>query len=167
MAAKSSGRIILFLVIILTMLLPISACSSQMESPEKGQAEFNQKDKIRQIACGDEFTLILYNTGKVYAIGKNTSGQLGVGDFKDRYVLTEVLLPETIAYIGASDDCAYALSEDGTLYAWGDNRYRQAADTSDLAISTPTRIPIDEKVELCALGWTSTYAWTESGILYG
>lgn len=96
MAAQSSGKVVLLLVIILTMLLPFSACSSQTESPEKDQTEFNQKDKIRQIACGDEFTLILYNTGKVYAIGKNTSGQLGVGDFKDRYVLIEVLLPEAI-----------------------------------------------------------------------
>jgi len=130
MPAKNLINVLLTMLIILALLLPLSACSPQTESPEK--------ETIKQIACGDEFTLILYDTGKVRAVGKNTSGQLGVGDFEDRYELTEVLLPEAIARIGASDDCAYALSENGTLYVWGDNRYRQAADTSDLAVCTPT-----------------------------
>ncbi|CDX02498.1 Alpha-tubulin suppressor and related RCC1 domain-containing protein-like protein [Desulfitobacterium hafniense] len=128
-----------------------------------------QQQKIVQIACGNDFSLFLYDTGKVRAIGKNSSGQLGVGDTEDRYELTEVLLPEAVSEIGVSDDSAFALTQDGTLYTWGDNRCRQAENSAEPAVPTPIRYQIkeQEKVTQFALGWYASYGLTESDVLYG
>jgi alpha-tubulin suppressor-like RCC1 family protein len=131
-----------------------------------------EHEKIVQIACGNDFSLFLYDSGKVRAIGKNNSGQLGVGDTKNRYELTDVLLPEAVSKIGASDDSAYALTKDNVLYTWGDNRYRQAKNSDEPAITIPVKFEITgkngkEEIVQVALGWLGSYALTKSGNLYG
>ena len=153
-------RIFALIVVLIFLGLLLEGCSNP---------QIDKQEKIVQIACGNDFTLFLYDTGKVRAIGKNTSGQLGVGDTEDRYELTEVLLPEAVSEIGVSDDSAYALTRDGVLYIWGDNRYRQVKNSSNPTVSTPTRAEINEKEKIkdFALGWYASYALTESGMLYG
>lgn len=153
---KKKQLLIIFLIIISILW---GGCTNQQMTQEN----------IIQVACGNDFSLFLYNTGKVLAIGKNTSGQLGVGDTNDRFELTEVRLPNKVKEIGASDDSAYALTENNTLYTWGDNRYRQAKNSDDPCIPTPTRYQVKgkEKVTQFALGWYASYAMTESGTLYG
>jgi len=81
---------------------------------------------IVQIAAGDEFCGSLSAGGEVYLWGNNEDGQLGKGaDTK----YSE--LPEIVSGIGAVKQLAVgsthvlALLYDGTVMAWGDNRYGQ------------------------------------------
>jgi alpha-tubulin suppressor-like RCC1 family protein len=36
-------------------------------------------EKVHEIACGEEHTLVLTRTGEVFAMGSNIRGQLGTG----------------------------------------------------------------------------------------
>ncbi len=81
---------------------------------------------IVQIAAGDEFCAALSAGGEVYLWGNNEDGQLGKGA-----ELKYSEMPEIVAGIGAVKQLAVgsthilALLYDGTVMAWGDNRYGQ------------------------------------------
>ena len=91
---------------------------------------------------------IIRNRGKVYATGNNEYGQLGLeserssdsedtvglptvslGDnnnnFRDRFTLVEVPSEYSIKQIITNDVYTYLLTEDGKVYATGDNKYGQ------------------------------------------
>ena len=50
---------------------------------------------FQQVSCGSEHSYALSKDGEVYAWGLNFKGQLGLGDFENRYepTLVESLLP--------------------------------------------------------------------------
>ncbi|PIK42305.1 putative RCC1 and BTB domain-containing protein 1 [Apostichopus japonicus] len=81
---------------------------------------------IQQIVCGKNFFLALSRSGRVYACGEGTNGQIGKGDFVNATGATQ--LPEKlgsfsqVAATNASDFCA-ALSDAGEVYIWGRCRF--------------------------------------------
>ena len=97
-------------------------------------------DAVDVSSSGDH-VLALARDGSVYAWGYGASGQLGIGplpvvNFKTRSpnVMPEVPYPvrlpdlgEVIA-IGAGDRHSLALHKDGTVLAWGDNKFGQVGD---------------------------------------
>jgi alpha-tubulin suppressor-like RCC1 family protein len=66
-------------------------------------------------------TLALKLNGTLWAWGKNSSGQLGLGDTTDRLFPVQVGSANDWASISASPDGAVALKADGTLWMWGNN----------------------------------------------
>jgi alpha-tubulin suppressor-like RCC1 family protein len=81
-------------------------------------------ESVIQIGAGDEFACALSAGGEVYTWGNNEDGQLGkAGDTK----YSE--LPELVQGLGAVKQLAVgaahvlALLYDGTIMAWGGNRY--------------------------------------------
>jgi alpha-tubulin suppressor-like RCC1 family protein len=149
---------ILLTTIVLLALLFLSACATGVPV---------QTDAIKQIAVGEDCSLFLFSSGKVQATGRNTSGQLGVGDIADRYALTGVLLPAPATEIGVSDDTAYALTADRRLYLWGDNRYRQAENSSAPVVTRPTlRDDLPGEIKQFALDWYSAVLLTVDDEIY-
>lgn len=78
-------------------------------------------EKIKSVACGLDHTLVLSNSGRVYAFGSNTTGQLGFGDRRSTPYPT---LIQDIAHIemkkiAASSFSASLSSSSGDLYLWG------------------------------------------------
>ena len=65
------------------------------------QISLLQWTPIRQIAAGGSHSAILSSTGALYLWGKNTFGQLGLNDQKERYfpALQTSLRDQKIAYI--------------------------------------------------------------------
>jgi alpha-tubulin suppressor-like RCC1 family protein len=55
--------------------------------PTKIQGNYG---KITQISCGSEHTGFINDQGELYTFGYNASGQLGVGDYIDKYTPTKV-----------------------------------------------------------------------------
>jgi len=66
------------------------------------------------------FSLALGRTGKVYAWGWNSQGQLGLNDTEDRYSAVPVLGLEHVRSIAAGETHAVALTPVG-LFGWGSN----------------------------------------------
>ena len=64
---------------------------------------------VKDIAVGEEHTLVLHHDGTMSAMGKNGNGQLGLGDREDRHVPTRLSV-FGIGQILASGDLSAALT---------------------------------------------------------
>lgn len=36
-------------------------------------------EKVQEVACGEDHTIVLTRTGEIYTMGSNTRGELGIG----------------------------------------------------------------------------------------
>ncbi|MCF7932184.1 MAG: InlB B-repeat-containing protein [Acholeplasmataceae bacterium] len=97
-------------------------------------------------AAGLEFTLLLTQDGKLFASGKNNTGQLGDGTYENRFQAVETTqlfglsAYESLSHISAGWAHGYALSSEGRLFSWGNNLYGQLGNGSTVSIHTPTDI---------------------------
>ncbi len=82
---------------------------------------------VAAMAAGDTHSLALLEDGSVWAWGRNDHGQLGDGTFVDRQVPVRVgVFETTVVAVAAGGAHSLALLEDGSVWAWGDNRRGQA-----------------------------------------
>ena len=99
--------------------------AGQLGNGGKEGAETPQKAlvaDVKEVACGEDFTLFLTVHGEVYSCGKNSHGQLGLGNTKDAIVPTRVRGLEQVFVnkVGAGG-MGGCVAEDGGLYVWGFN----------------------------------------------
>ena len=85
---------------------------------------------VKKIVSGNQYSLALMENGDLYSWGLNDAGQVGVGDEKNVtiYSTTCVLYPSKIlsgivSIATYNDDESFAISNDGTLYGWGNNEW--------------------------------------------
>ncbi|GFS20360.1 X-linked retinitis pigmentosa GTPase regulator-like [Elysia marginata] len=109
-----------------------------------------KNDKVLQIACGDEHTALIAESGRVFMFGPNDWGQLGLG--QDNKGVNK---PSCVKH-------------DGKLYTMGETDGGKLGLPDDVE---DTHIPqhvasISEPVKSVACGSTHTIALTESGDCY-
>ena len=120
-----------------------------------GEVEFvsengNPCAPIVQIATGRTHVIALDTTGKIYAWGRNDFGQLGLGQtrqievhrldsygrkhattedqvitIQDRPAQIKALKDKQVCQIYAGDQQSFAVTRDGEVFAWGNNKYKQ------------------------------------------
>jgi alpha-tubulin suppressor-like RCC1 family protein len=79
-------------------------------------------DNVVQIAAGEYFSIALDTNGQVWTWGHNLYGQLGDGGNKNSQQPVAVnLRGEKARLIGAAYEGAFAVTEAGHVWAWGDN----------------------------------------------
>ena len=92
---------------------------------------------ISSISAGYEYSLALDDDGTVWSFGSNTHGELGNNTTDDSSLPVKVLLSDgetplsDIIEISAGGYSAYALKNDGTVWAWGYNGYGQLGEDPD------------------------------------
>lgn len=77
---------------------------------------------ISEVACGSNHSLFLTDHGQVFACGKNSDGQLGIGSRGD--VITEPTLVDKLRMmpinsIAAGESHSIACSVSGAVFSWG------------------------------------------------
>lgn len=101
---------------------------------------------IKQIAAGEYFSIALDNSGQVWTWGHNLYGQLGNGNSKNSQIPVAVdLNGEKARLIGAAYEGAFAVTEQGHVWAWGDNEasglgFQGSNYGVQKIIRTPTRV---------------------------
>ena len=72
------------------------------------------------MACGTYHTLFLSNKQKVYGVGLNDFGQLGLGQEENQNCAVNIgsLQDKGVTSISAGES-SYALTSAGKLYVWG------------------------------------------------
>ena len=134
-----------------------------------------QDEKVVMVATSDNYSILLSEKNNVWAIGYNDRYQLGVANEKlsnssnmfEEFSVQIENLPKNIIKVASGNKTSAAISSDGNLYIWGDNKFNKAAQTEDLTINIPTKydfstIAPDIKIVDVAL-YDSVYALTSTG----
>jgi alpha-tubulin suppressor-like RCC1 family protein len=121
------------------------------------------------VSSKGEHVLALARDGSVYAWGRGDAGQLGIGpmpvvNYKTRSARAENFMPLPVRIPGLTDVVAIstgdmhslALLKDGTVRAWGQNRFGQVGDGTTINRDTPTPVPgVRNVVAIAALAYSS------------
>jgi alpha-tubulin suppressor-like RCC1 family protein len=109
--------------------------------------------RVIAIAAGGYHSLALCSDGTVAAWGYSSYGQLGDGGLPPQSTIVPIavsavsgisaLFTKTVVAISAGGLHSLAMCDDGTVVAWGDNRYGQLGDNS----TTSRRVPVAVNTE--------------------
>jgi alpha-tubulin suppressor-like RCC1 family protein len=125
---------------------------------------------ITAVALNNDYSLTLSDSGKVYAAGRNSNGNLGLGDTIDRNTFTEVtsLDGKNITTIAAGLLHSLALSDDGKVYAAGRNNLGQLGLDNITNSYTFTEISSlsDKNITAVAAYSDSSFALSHNGKVY-
>ena len=101
-------------------------------------------ENIKSVSCGHEFSAFVNYSGQVYFMGNNMDGQFGIGDkctLHMKPILNSNLPP--VKSIACGDTHTLALTEDGIVFSFGNNKERKLG-TGDLqSRNTPYQISFD------------------------
>jgi alpha-tubulin suppressor-like RCC1 family protein len=135
-----------------------------------------RKAVVTAIAAGDDDSMAVTSTGKVYAWGTNEYGELGDGSTQPANTPVPVLLPKgtKVVAIGASYNYSVALTLGGHILTWGSNGSGQLGTGFKTASKIPVRVHLPKGIKITAianggyhcLALTSTgqiMAWGDGG----
>ncbi|AYV81356.1 MAG: X-linked retinitis pigmentosa GTPase regulator isoform X1 [Harvfovirus sp.] len=78
---------------------------------------------IAKISCGGDHTIIRFTNGKLMGCGLNRSGQLALGDCRNRNIFTEIKFKEKVVDVICGMLHTFVLLTDGRLMSCGSNGY--------------------------------------------
>lgn len=109
---------------------------------------------ITAISAGTNFSVVLDSTGRLYAWGLGTSGQLGDNTILSKNAavavdvttgvgtMTNPLSGREVVSFGAATSHVMALTRDGVLAAWGSNSSAQVGDGTTSNRSVPVAVDV-------------------------
>lgn len=127
---------------------------------------------VTQVACGQDHSLFLTETGKVYACGWGADGQTGLGHQEKSPTPLAVggdLAGVKVTQVTTYGDCSLAVSAEGQIYGWGNSEYLQLASvTNATQISSPRLLPFKGvgRVIQTACGGTQVALLNERGEVF-
>lgn len=81
---------------------------------------------VKAVAAGDYHTVVLLTDGTVWGFGQNWYGQLGIGVQSNAHPFAQRAGGLTnVVSIGAGDFGSFAVTSDGSAWAWGYNQHGQ------------------------------------------
>lgn len=123
--------------------------------------------KITQVSCGNTHTIALKEDGTVWAWGLNNQGQLGDGTsaWKSSYpVMLKSLSGVKSIVAGARHN--FALKYDGTVWAWGSNKYGELGDGTTTDKEAPVLLTELTEVKAIAAASNHTVAVKNDGTVW-
>lgn len=107
---------------------------------------------VKEIHAGADFLMVLYNSGKVAAIGNNKFGQLGNGTQSPLKELTVVSNFEHIDHISCGDTHVLCKDHQGKIGSVGSNDFGQLGVGNRMNVRTPQKLWGLERVKQLAAG---------------
>lgn len=105
-------------------------------------------ETVSEVVCGQDHTMLLAKSGRVFACGWGSDGQTGLGSYeissKPKLVQGDVK-EEKIVKLSCAADCVLALNDKGEVFGWGNSEYGQfnevaGLDVDDQQIHTPRHL---------------------------
>src|SRR5436853_624400 len=121
---------------------------------------------IKNISAKHGHSLILTNTGQIYAFGANESGELGLGDDIDRNIPTLITNLINMIQIAAGVTHSLTLSNNRQIYAFGSNGFRQLGLGDKIKRNIPILIPNLTQIIQIAAGVRHSLALSNSRQIY-
>ncbi|XP_049296754.1 RCC1-like G exchanging factor-like protein [Anopheles funestus] len=103
------------------------------------------EEPVRAIECGQDHSLMLTESGRVFSCGWSDDGQAGLGRYGliDNPGLAEGdVKGEQIVKVSSSCDTVLAINEKGDLFGWGNSEYGQLGNVAqdNPQINTPRQL---------------------------
>ena len=131
-------------------------------APYRAPVPFPLAADIASLAHSSGHTLILKRDGTLWALGQNSSGQLGTGDTTARGAPVQIASAVAACAVGSTH--SLFLKTDGTLWGMGANGSGQLGDASTTNRSTPVQIAAS--VQTFAAGGSHTLFVKTDGTLW-
>ena len=128
--------------------------------------------QLVDIAPGLQHCIGLTSRGQCYGWGQNTYGQLDVGNTEEskQPLLIKKLSNLTVTQISCGSYHSMALTSDGKLFIWGDNRFNLLFGFSEKKIEFPTEVEFFDQIEVTIVsiscGDSHSMALSKSGQLF-
>ena len=139
---------------------------------------------IKMISCGRKYTAMVLDNGKLYITGDNNSGQLGLGDTKDRMNFMNVFVKQdeinamqyitangfdkgSVKQVACSQTHLLILKNDGTVWGCGYNGYGQLGDNTTTSTSVFVKSNIDNVSSIVCGGYNYSIALKNDGTIWG
>ncbi len=131
-------------------------------------------DKVRAVGCGKAHTVVAMASGRLWAFGSNTEGQLGVGREPETVhqpieVNTSNIGDDTIVNLEAGSAHTLALGASGTVYVWGSNKEGQLGlgPDGEETLFIPTKLAnVEPEVKDIDCGYYHSALVTSDGSLF-
>ncbi|XP_054826600.1 serine/threonine-protein kinase Nek9 isoform X1 [Eublepharis macularius] len=128
-----------------------------------------QGKAIRQVSCGDDFTVCITDEGQVFAFGSDYYGCIGVG----KAFGSEVLEPEQLNFflsnsveqVSCGDNHVAVLTRNREVYTWGCGEYGRLGLDSEDDHSIPQKVEIQKTSNIVSVqcGSDGTFLLTQAG----
>jgi alpha-tubulin suppressor-like RCC1 family protein len=113
-------------------------------SPRNSPVRVTVLSNVYGMQAGSDFAVAAQQDGTAWAWGRNHAGQLGRGVIGLVYSTVPAPISGLVGVraVGASTSDAFAMTQDGVLWGWGENTYRElgidnAALNYDIAVPQP------------------------------
>lgn len=128
-------------------------------------------EKLVDVASGKNHALLLFADGHILPFGENYYGQLGLPKTKIRQVIYEkspLYIDTSIKFISVAVglDHSLAISEDGSLWGWGNNDYSQLGLNTPKNIEKPQLLTDSKDWEKVFAGGNESLALKKDGSLW-
>ncbi|XMB72288.1 BMP family ABC transporter substrate-binding protein [Mycoplasmatota bacterium WC30] len=139
---------------------------------------FNEGETITHVLLGYRYSLAQTSEGRIYTWGNNEYGQLGDGTTRDRYTPVEITSNiilnegETITSITIKTMNSSAITNEGRIFVWGDNRNGQLGDGTTIDSNLPIEVTsgfdlyLDEIITNISLGTYHSLVRTNQGNIF-
>ena len=143
------------------------------EINEFHEVEMPPSVEVQHIACGGGHSMLVTSQGLVYAMGLNTSGQLGLGDTHNRSIPTLLQLnytpPPIITLTSTGEEFSILLTTTNHIFTFGLNNVGQLGrKTEEFQSTQPGIIPAisDHNIEDITCSQSTIFAINRSGVVY-
>jgi Alpha-tubulin suppressor and related RCC1 domain-containing proteins len=114
---------------------------------------------IIDIDCGSEHSLALRNDGTLWSWGNNDKGQLGIGTIKiNKYYPVQVQNISDVDFFATGEYFNFASTNNGTVFAWGDNLNGQLLLNDKEIRKSPVVIPLLKDIRYLSCGLNHSLA---------
>ncbi|MCC0686113.1 hypothetical protein KGF42_16670 [Clostridioides sp. ZZV15-6383] len=96
-------------------------------------------DNVKYVSSSMSHSLLLTNDGVVYSTGKNTSGELGLGDNINRNTFTKVNI-DNVKQIACGNEYSMLVTNDNEIYVCGNNQSGRIGLGNTSTVNTFTKI---------------------------
>ena len=147
--------------------------SSEENECQKSQTKNYNINEFKTLYKSTDFEFLM-NCNKVFVIGSDFNGKLGLGQIKECHTYTEIpeLSDKLIEEVFEGNDCMFARSETNVIYSWGNNYWGQLAkgfESGMLEYFKPEKIEFfdNKKIIEIAIHLDYCLALSSDGNVYG
>ncbi|XP_033917794.1 serine/threonine-protein kinase Nek9 isoform X2 [Melopsittacus undulatus] len=128
-----------------------------------------QGKAIRQVSCGDDFTVCITDEGQVYAFGSDYYGCVGVDKAYGSEVLEplqlDFFLTNPVEQVSCGDNHVAVLTRNREVYTWGCGEYGRLGLDSEEDHYTPQKVDVPKTLNIVSVhcGCDGTFLLTQTG----